>query len=73
MEGVRVVTTARQNNNNAAEPQGQVNDVEQSSEILDATSQRGDATNVPLHEELTAVARAFETRVRFEKVRLLVL
>lgn len=29
----------------------------------------GDNTALPLHEEVTALARAFESRVNFEKVR----
>lgn len=34
----------------------------------DAASTVGDRDSVPLHEEITSVARAFESRVRFEKV-----
>lgn len=36
--------------------------------LVEVASSIGDKDVVPLHEELTAIARAFETKVRFEKV-----
>lgn len=65
MEGVRIVSDAHQDHTD--EPSGEEN-------ALDGMPYRDTATTsdvrdvTPLHEELTAIVRAFQGNVRFEKV-----
>lgn len=67
MEGVRVEHTGDGNRGTAGPFMQQHDDA-----LAESGSQAGAAEAVPLHEEITAIARSFEGRVRFIKVSLVV-
>lgn len=71
MEGVRIVAPsqqAAQSTNDATQPMQKLADVSDDADFAHETPQSIDKDVVPLHEELTAIARALQSKVRFEKV-----
>lgn len=65
MENVRIVQKPHDTAVQSERPAGQEQDVDEKD---DDDSVLGDNVTFPLHEEVTAMARVFESRVSFEKV-----